>query len=164
MAAVYYTYDTGRDIFKSGITFSNVVRIFGSNGGDFFAGLINGPGMAIVTSVQVNNSDIIQYFMTFDDVISYFYFGKGLGTMTISGMLFTNCDGNMPGVGRLYSRIAANRGREIVISLGGATFKGVISNFSTTTVADPEPVTEFQITVSMISHSLGSSRNFQSTC
>ena len=164
MAAVFYTYDTGRDIFKAGITFSNVVRIFGSNGGDFFAGIIGSPGMAIITNVQVNNSDIIQYFMTFDDVINYFYFGKGLGTMTVNGMIFSNCDGNMPGVGRFYARVAANRGREVVVSLGGAVFKGVISNFSTSTLADPEPVTEFQLTISMTSHGLGSSRNFESTC
>jgi len=164
MAAFFYTYDTDRDLFKGGISFTNVVKVYDRNGNDMLGHMLNNFGMTIITNVQVSNSDIVQYFLTFDDVISYFFFGKGLGTIAISGVMFANCDGTMPGVSLLYSVIGEQRGLPVVVSLGGHSFKGIISNFTTTTTADPEPVTEFQLNLNIIHHEIGSSIDFQSQC
>jgi hypothetical protein len=164
MAAVFYVYDKDKDIFKSGVTFSNVVRIFEENGNDFFASMLGDPGMCIITNVAINNTDVVQYFLSFDDAIQYFYFGKGLGSMSISGMFFANCDGYMPGIGTFYNKIGENRGKPVIISLGGTAFRGVINSFSTSTLADPEPITEFQIQLGMIHHEVGSPHNFKSVC
>lgn len=148
MAAIFYNADTTTPVFAKGFQVNTSVRV------DFLADMIGSASYAIITSVSVVNNDTVQFFQTFDDIIGHFYFGKGLGAITIGGLLFTNCDGEVPGVAKFYERIGQNRGKPINISFGKDVFTGVISSFSATAVAEPDNTVEWSIVLQMIDHSL----------
>lgn len=116
----------------------------------FLNELIGKDAMAIVTDIGIENTENIQYFLTFDDIVSYFYFGSGLGNITIRGMLFMNCEGTMPGMEKYYQVIGKNRGKAILISAGGIAFKAVINSFSLSSSAEPTMSADFQINLTII--------------
>src|SRR5579859_7439346 len=102
MAAYYFT-DNGDDVFKLVPIVSNVNLQFLSNFVDTNRVAFNDAtgateevsiGAFIVSEVLFQNKDTIQYFLTFDDLVSYFYFGKGLGSMVISGSIISSCNGS----------------------------------------------------------------------
>lgn len=157
MAAIFYNLGDDKVIFKGGFTVNTSVRI------PFLNNLIGANALTIITSVSVQNNDTIQFFLTFDDLISYFYFGKGLGNITVSGKIFSSCDGSMPGIDIFYNQVGAFRGRTVAISFGNAVFSGVITSFSTGAQADPDNTVDFSITLNVINHSLPSP-NFQPLC
>lgn len=147
MAALFYAVNPARNIFRDGLVANLTIRI------PFLDGLIGYEGFSIITDVSVQNSDTIQYFLTFDDFINYFYFGKGLGSLAINGIMFTNCLGDMPGVDMFYSRIAAYRGSTVDVSFGNTVFTGVISQFAIN--AESENMTAmFSIMLTIVDHSL----------
>lgn len=148
MAAVFYSPSPDKSIFKGDFAISTAIKI------PFLNTLIGSASMAIITEVSVENSENIQYFLTFDDVISYFYFGSGLGNITVRGMFFMNCDGSMPGLEKYYQVIGANRGKPVEISAGSATFQAVINNFSVVSSAEPTMSIDFQISMSIIKSTL----------
>lgn len=158
MAAIFYspTQQPGT-IFRSGVQVNTAIRV------PFLDDLINSSGFAVITDVSVNNQDTVQFFMTFDDFISYFYFGKGLGDLTIRGNMFMDCSSNMPGLNRFYDKIADIRGTEVDVSCGNAVFTCVLVGFSTTTTAEPTNITEFTLQLRIIDHSLGR-KNFNASC
>lgn len=146
MAAVFYSPSEGRSIFKGNFQAFTSISI------PKFNDLVGVNAMSIITDVSIENNETIQYFLTFDDVVHYFYFGKGLGNITIRGMMFMNCAGNTPGFNKFYNIIGNNRGRQIDISIAGVpAFKAVITNFGHSTTSDPVPVTEFQISLAIVS-------------
>lgn len=157
MAAVFYTPDPNVKIFRTGLEINNTVRV------PFLDNMIGEAGHCIVSDVSVSNNDTIQFFMTFDDFISYFYFGKGLGDLVIRGMLFMDCSGDMPGVNKFYSKVSEIRGTEVDVSFGNVVFTCVLVGFSTTAVSEPVSVTEFTLQLKIIDHSLGS-KNFNTSC
>jgi len=148
MAAIFYQYNPDKSIFKGGLHVNTTIRV------PFLNALVGTNGLAIINEVSVSNSDTVQYFMSFDDLISYFYFGKGLGSITISGTMFTNCDGYAPGVDIFYNQIARFRGKEVPISFGNAVFTGVINSFQTSAQAEPAGTIEFAIGLTIINHTL----------
>ncbi len=166
MGAVFYSLDTEKALFKGGFPVISPVEI------DFLSDLVNERTMAIVTSIGIQNTETIQFFLSFDDLVSYFYFGKGIGTISIAGILFSDCEGNIPSMSKkstdknsFYGLIGNRRGQEVIVSAGEYSFTGVISSFSTNTMAEPDTMSEFQITLQMIEHTLPlSDKQFQSTC
>ena len=130
MAAVLFTATPNSStLFRSGLAVNNSVYIpFLSNmiaGSDAF-----GNNLLIVTEVNMQHRDTIQYFLTFDDFISYYYFGKGLGTMSISGMVFSDCLGQFGSLSTLNNQLAGIRGTEQRIVFGNTVFVGVMSAFT----------------------------------
>lgn len=149
MAAIFYNINPEKSLFKGGLTLISPVRL------NFMEGFIGPASLAIVTRVGIQNRDTIQYFMTFDDAIHYFYFGKGMGQISISGMILSDDTGAMPGVSHYYNNvIGQNRGKSVYVSMGNITFEGVISNFTTDTTVDPEFVTQYEITLTIVNHNI----------
>lgn len=158
MAAVFYSPSQDKSLFKGDFAVTTAIRI------PFLESLIGKDAMAIVTDISVENSENIQYFLTFDDVVSYFYFGSGLGNIVIRGMMFLNCDGVMPGMEKFYETIGEQRGVEQLISIGKVTFKALINNFSTSSSAEPTMTTEFQISLTIIEQKGMSKPVFKNSC
>lgn len=154
MAAVFFTPEIGKNVFQGGLHVNNSVSI------PFLRNLI-GPGSnMIITDVAVQNSDTIQFFLTFDDFISWFYFGKGLGTLSIRGMLLEDCNGNLPGINSLYQNIGRVRGTEQLISFGNVVFTGVLTTFTTTVSTEIANVANFELQLQIVDHSLPAKRFF----
>jgi hypothetical protein len=148
MAAIFYRpVNNSTTLFKSGVHVNTAVRV------PFLNRLVGGTGFAIVTEVTTQMRDTIQYFLTFDDLISYFYFGKGLGNISISGMLFSDCSGHYPGLNQFTDIIAGVRGTTQNISFGNAVFSGVVSSFTLRAVGEDNTI-EFNIQLDVVDHSL----------
>lgn len=160
MAAVFYNSAiSNNSLFKGDIAVVNAVQV------DFLSNFVGPNTMAIINSVGVTNGDIFQYFITFDDVISYFYFGRGIGNINITGMIFSDCRGQMNGLNNLYiGAIGPARGRPVNVSVGRTIFRGVLSNFSTTTVAEPTYMTEFSLTMQVLTHNIPVYANAAGLC
>ena len=157
MAAIFY--DTGKagDIFRSNMQAPDIVQI------DFLQSLLTTPqlqsAMIVLSNVEVSNNETVQFFMTFDDVVQYFYFGKGIGQITVNGTIFSNfdsgCNEQMPGIQLLYKAIGTVRGQKVLVSFGtgGPTFQGVITSFRTSLSPEPVLVADFSISISVVDHS-----------
>ena len=173
MAAYYFT-DNGNNIFKVVPIVSNVNLQFLNN----FSG---GSGTLIVNEVFFQHKDTIQYFLTFDDLITYFYFGKGLGSMTIAGSIIADCNGNWNMLNNFMSYLGSLRGQQIgniynntgstlsnllsnqssnfnntgSLIVGGVAFIGVLSSFSVKSSAEPNAlnVVDFSLNLDIVDSS-----------
>lgn len=148
MAAIFYSYSDNGDVFKQQIGIPPV-RV------DFLENFQSKDSMALITEVSVQTTETIQFFITFDDIIKYFHFGAGLGTINIAGVIFMDCDGNMPGISSLYDIISGIRGLPVVISMGGKGFTGVVTNTTVNVVAEPTTMANFNLNIAMTEHDLG---------
>ena len=75
MAAIFYTSPiNNQTIFKNGMSINNSLSL------PFMNNILGGSGMLIITEVTMQHRETVQYFLTFDDFISYYYFGRGLGS------------------------------------------------------------------------------------
>ena len=147
MAAIYrYTGD--KEVFKGGVQILTAVKL------PFLEELLAPKNLALITEVSMQNAETIQFFMTFDDVISWFYFGKGLGQMLVRGMLLINETGT-PGLSVLLQDVMKNtRGKSVQISIGNIVFRCVMTSFNLNMTQDPSPVVEFTLGLSIVSHNL----------
>ena len=160
MAAIFYaptTSGSGTTLFRTGLQVNTAVHV------PFLNSIIGTSGFAIVTEVTIQNRDTIQYFLTFDDLISYFYFGKGLGSISINGLMFSDCNGYFKGINMFNSMISNIRGTTQNISFGNAVFSGVISNFTVRVSAEEANSVEFNLQLDVIDHTLTPPR-FTSAC
>jgi hypothetical protein len=151
MAAVFYTY-TGGDIFKTipGDA-SSLVNI------QTLDNLVSNDGsLAIYTSIGIVMNEIVQFFPTFDDVIHFLYFGRGLGSISVSGVLFSDCSHSIPGLQSLFSSIEAMKGQEVAVSLLGISFYALVTSSNCVIMGEPDTMAEFQITLQVTKDSLGS--------
>ena len=131
----------------------------------FLSNLVGPSGFLIVNEVTMQHNDTVQYFLTFDDVIDYFYFGKGLGAMNINGMVFANCYGEWTSINLLLQQLGSIRGTTQTVQFGNVSFSGVLSSFNLRASADAQSthVAEFALHLDIISNSLPSPR-FNSAC
>lgn len=157
MAAIFFTPTDGKNVFKGGLQVNTSISI------PFLRNLIGPASNLIVTDVSVQNSDTVQFFLTFDDFISWFYFGKGLGQLAIRGMILEDCNGNLPGVNTLYQAIGDIRGTEQLVSFGNIVFTGVLTNFTTTVSSDIVNAANFELSLQIVNHSLPTKR-FYTIC
>ena len=137
------------DIFKQGsgagqalITIPEVDRI------------IQQSGLAIYNNVSLQLGETIQYFLTFDDVIKFIHFGKGLGTLAVDGLMFVDCSGNLPGLGKYKAAISALRGKEQKINIGGIVVTAVMTSTQITIMSEPDTMAQFAFTFSVVNHNL----------
>jgi hypothetical protein len=150
MAAIFYKYK-GDGIFKisTGAQASPMVS-------DLFKDLVTPTNLMILSQVTATINETIQYFLTFDDFIHYFHFGKGLGSVNMQGTIFSSCSGDFPGLKALWERVGKFRGKEIKVSFGTITMTGILQTASFTMVADPETMINFSIDLGIINSSLPS--------
>lgn len=146
MAAYFYTYNN-QDVFKVAQSDGSIVAI------DFLDNVIGSENLIIYDSISAQTSEIIQYFLTFDDVIDYLHFGKGLGNISVSGTIFSDCNEELPGVGALYDAFGEVRGKTVNFSLGTYSATAVVVNSAVTVVAEPDTMATFNITMNIISDS-----------
>lgn len=147
MAAIFYE-DKGEAMFRPGVAVQSFIKV------QFLDKLLGDDrkkAMLVLSSVEIQSNEVVQVFMTFDDVVKYFYFGKGVGQLNITGTIYStfdkDCKEEMSGTDMLYEAVDAVRGTLVKVSLGKVTFSGVISNFRTSTSAEPTLATEFSITI-----------------
>jgi len=146
MAAFFYTYNNN-DVFKVAQSDGSIVAI------DFLDQVVTPANFIMYNSVGVQTSEIIQYFLTFDDVIDYLHFGKGLGNVIVSGTIFSDCNEDLPGVDALYSAFGSVRGKTVKVSLGSYAANAVVVNSSVEVVPEPDTMANFSITLNIISDS-----------
>lgn len=158
MASLFYY--SGTDVFKTAvgtgfISFSDAFNNFDGQEST----------LSIITDVSINGNETIQFFQTFDDLISFYYFGKGLGNISLTMMLFCSCDSNnAPGLDKVLERIGQIRGSFVDFSIGKVTFSGVLTSYNVQMVG--EPVLHFivNINLAMIDHTLEAPYKNQTSC
>ena len=151
MAAIYFIPSVGPNtIYANSFAVNNSVYI------PFLQDFIGSQGSLIVTEVTVQHHDTIQYFLTFDDFISYYYFGKGLGHIAINGMIFSDCIGNFKSLTTLLNRLSSIRGTIQQISFGNVVFAGVMSSFTVRASSDVASIhaLEFMLQIDVIASSM----------
>jgi hypothetical protein len=148
MPAHFFRY-SGGDLFRtSGGGGAHLVNIPGVNS------LIGGGGMAIYTNVSIQLSETIQYFLTFDDMIKYIHFGKGVGSVTAEGIMYCNCSGNVPGAAMFGSIYAGLRGSPQMIVIGSTAVKGVLTGAEMSIISEPDTMAQFSYTFAIVDHQL----------
>ena len=148
MPASFFTYDGG-DIFKqvSGGA-QDLIAI------PMVDDIIGEAGLAIYDSITLQIGETIQYFLTFDDVIKFIHFGKGVGSLVVEGTLFGDCDGNIPGLAKFKTALSALRGVEQSALIGNIAVTVIMTNAQVTVVGDPDTMAKFNFTFSVVNHQL----------
>lgn len=132
---------------------------------DLFQDLAGESNMTIITGITVQNVDTYQFFTTFDDFIHYYYFGKGLGNMQISGVMFLDCNNSeIPGINTLYNKIGQKRGQTVTVTFGNQWFQGPLTDCSVSLISEPETMANFTINMAMTNHGLPAGQTTQSGC
>ena len=106
------------------------------------------------TDVTLQLGETLQYFLTFDDVIKFIHFGKGLGNVTANGILYSNCESDIVGLPKLLGAIGDLRGKETSIVIGGKVFVSVLSSASVSIMGEPDTMANFQVVFSVVNHEL----------
>ena len=159
MGALFYNYSED-NIFKQNISSASAVAHI-----SIFEDLVSEDNLCIITEIGVGISETVQFFLTFDDLIHYYWFGKGLGSISCQGLLFLGCDSDVfPGVSTLLNAVAAHRGKPITCSIGPFTFTGVLVDCQLSVVSEPETMAQFTLNIAMTEHSLPPSERPGPTC
>jgi hypothetical protein len=116
--------------------------------------VVGSGGLAVYDSISVQLGETIQYFLTFDDVIKFIHFGKGIGNITASGTLFSNCQGDIPGLAQLFGAFQGLRGQQTVVTVGEQGFTAVVTNVNVNIVAEPDTMAAFQVVFSIVNHNM----------
>lgn len=160
MAAIFYKYQQG-DMFKLSTNATPEPILC-----DFFS-VIQRSGSTlstIITQVGVQLNDTLQFFLTFDDFISYYYFGKGLGNLTVEGLILQNCDFELVGLDHILEQVQLHRGKKIKFAWGEKfSFWGVLTSISFNKVSEPETMISFQAQFALIDNTMKTS-TVESVC
>lgn len=153
MAAFFHN-SNGNNIFKNSVGMGQVAV------SDAFDDLNGSEGsLAIITDISINVRETIQFFQSFDDFISFYYFGKGVGAISLNMMFFLECSGQgpgntAPGIETLMTRLGGIRGTLTDFSVGNVTFSGVVTDFTVQIVSEPETHYLVNINLGMTEHTL----------
>jgi len=129
-----------------------------------FQELINDVSLLIITQLSINTVENNQLFLTFDDFIHYYYLGKGIGQLSISGMIFTTCAQQMVGLTDFYVALTALRGQPVDIHVAAVRFTGLLTDCTVTINSEPETIASFTANFAMIDHDLMSYAASLPTC
>jgi len=116
--------------------------------------VIGQAGLAIYTDVTLQLGETIQYFLTFDDVIKFIHFGKGVGNVVANGILFSDCKSNIVGLPKILGAIRGLRGEETQVLIGSETFTSILSSASINITGEPDTMANFQVVFSIVNHNL----------
>jgi hypothetical protein len=117
-------------------------------------GIIGKSGLAIYNTVSFRLGETIQYFLTFDDIIKYIHFGKGLGSLTVEGTMFSDCDGNIPGMSKFQQAIRSLRGKGQILVVGNVAMAGIMTDVQLSVTSDPDTMANFVFNYSIVNHLL----------
>ena len=156
-ATLFYTYAGNTSVLPINIG-ATPVRV------QSLQGLENAGNVTIITDSQINMRDTNQFFMSFDDKIHHYHFGKGLGTISVQGLILPNCKGELAGVKALFQKIGKMRGKTETISVGSHTFTGVLVDSTVTFSGEPMTNAVFQINFAMIDHSIQANAAPKTAC
>ena len=148
MPAAFFSL-TRNDVFKQGVGGAQSL-ISVPNVDD----IVQQEGLAIYNSVSLQLGETIQYFLTFDDVIKFIHFGKGVGTLTVEGLILMGCNGQMPGLKKIKSAISALRGKPQKIDVGGIVAAAVMTSVQINLTSEPDTMAQFVFTFSVVNHLL----------
>jgi hypothetical protein len=134
--------------------------IFGKGGGA--QGLVTVPSvddivssqgnLAIYDSVSVQVNDTIQFFLTFDDIVKYVFFGKGIGSVVAEGTMYSACEGGIPGLRACASAVGQLRGQKVDVSLGGFAVSAILTSAQVTVISEPDIMGRFVFNFAAIDH------------
>jgi hypothetical protein len=134
--------------------------IFGSGGGA--QGLVTVPkvdeiisskgNLAIYDSVSVQINDTIQFFLTFDDIVKYVFFGKGIGSVVAEGTMYSACEGGVPGLKACASAVGGLRGEPVDVSLGGFAVSAILTSAQVSVISEPDIMGKFVFNFAAIDH------------
>jgi hypothetical protein len=159
MAALFYNFGSD-NIFKNSV--GSGALMFSDDFDEFSASSSN---LSIVTDIKVSVNETVQFFQSFDDFIHYYYFGKGLGSVTVDFLFFQSCDSNdAPGVSKLLAKIGQKRGQIINISIANVVFSGVLMDVNIAVTAEPETMYAISINIGMTDHQLPSANLDNPSC
>jgi hypothetical protein len=145
MPAAFVTL-TRSDIFRSGGAVSHLISI------PKIDSIIGQEGLGIYNSASVQLAETLQYFLTFDDVIKFIHFGRGLGSINIDGTLFCNDTGTIPGAAKFIQAITALRGQPQDFSFGPLVLTGILTNIQYTIVSEPDTMVHFVVNFAIVNH------------
>ena len=139
---------TNGDLFKSGGSGSHLVSI------PHIDEIVGPGGLALYDNVSIQIGETIQYFLTFDDVIKYIHFGKGVGAVTVEGTMYSDCSGDVPGAYGFAAAIGAIRGKAQYLSVGAATVTAILTNSQLTITSQPDTMAHFIFNFAVVDHAL----------
>lgn len=116
--------------------------------------IIQKDGLAVYNTIGLQLGETIQYFLTFDDVIKFIHFGKGLGTITVEGTLYGDCAGGIPGLSKFKEAFRELRGKEQKIDIGGIVIVAIMTSAQVNIVGDPDTMGQFNFNFSVVNHEL----------
>jgi hypothetical protein len=116
--------------------------------------IVERDGLAIYNNVSLQLSETIQYFLSFDDVIKFIHFGKGVGALVVDGTLFGDCYGNIPGLNKFRAAVTELRGEEQIVTIGGMVVTAIMTQAQVSLVGDPDTMAQFNFTFSIVDHGL----------
>lgn len=147
MAATLVTL-TDSDVFHSGGSSSGLVSI------PEVDNIVGKEGLAIYNTVAMRLPETLQYFLTFDDVIKFIHFGKGLGEIQVEGTMFCDGAGDLPGINKYSAAIKGLRGKEQKISIGDIVVTAILTQSNVTVVGDPDTRADFSFSFAIVNHEL----------
>ncbi len=134
MGAVFYKL-SNNNIFKAGGGGGQIVH---SNA--LFSGLLGEASqLTLLVRMSIQCNENIQFFQSFDDVIHHYYFGKGVGQISMDLLCFLECGNtSAPGLHTLWGALGKVRGKEIDVAFDGIVVSGVLMDFTINAVSEPE--------------------------
>jgi hypothetical protein len=115
--------------------------------------------------VQASTQESIQYFLTFDDVINYLHLGRGVGSISIAGVAYPDCNGQIKALAKFFKVAGQNRGKMMGVSfIGGGSFSGPLISVSASMADDGIAMVQFGAQIAMTNHSLGGSTLGKGNC
>jgi hypothetical protein len=157
MAGVYIKMQND-DMFKSGgnadhlVKIEKVDEIVKSNRSQANADATQGA--AVYNSVTMQLGETLQFFLTFDDVIKYIHFGKALGSVTVEGTIFPNCQLDLPRIDKLKTAFTELRGKQMKVNIGSIVLTCVMTTMQFTVVPEPNTMGDFTFNFAVIDHQL----------
>lgn len=148
MAAVFVNINN-QDLFKQIVAPSSIIYC------EELEELLTEDNLAIYTGATIQLGEVNQYFLSFDDVIKFIHFGKGVGSITIDGLIFSGCTGDMKGIKTLFnSSYSGLRGETTNISINSVQFVATITSCSLTVLSEPDTMAQFSMSFSVVDHQL----------
>jgi hypothetical protein len=116
-------------------------------------GIVGAAGnLAVYDSVSIQINDTIQFFLTFDDVVKYVFFGKGIGSVVAEGTMYSLCGGGIPGLKACAGAVGALRGQKVNVSLGGFAVSAIFTSAQVSVISEPDIMGRFVFNLSAIDH------------
>lgn len=116
--------------------------------------IVGNEGLAVYNTVSVTLNETIQYFLTFDDVIKFIHFGKGVGSVNVEGTMYCTCDGSLPGLTKFSIAASKLRGKQQSIAIGSTIVSAVLTQCTVAVVSEPDTMANFSFLFSIVNHNL----------